>query len=76
VDSLHKKIDEVDQSQNLTATAMNKQLEDYEIQNNMKVDGLLQHATQTNEKGMSLYILLKVIFVVQGRNISVSVPIV
>jgi hypothetical protein len=25
---------------------------------------------------MSLYILLKVIFVVQGRNISVSVPIV
>jgi D-alanyl-D-alanine dipeptidase len=59
-DSLHKKIDEVDQSQNLTATAMNKQLEDYEIQNNMKVDGLLQRATQTNEKGMSLYILLKV----------------
>ena len=59
-DSLHKKIDEVDQSQNLTATAMNKQLEDYEIQNNMKVNGLLQRATQTNEKGMSLYILLKV----------------
>jgi hypothetical protein len=52
--SLHKKIDEVDQSQNLTATAINKQLEDYEIQTNMKVDGLLQRATQTNEKGMSL----------------------
>lgn len=59
-DSLHKKIDEVDQSQNLTATAINKQLEDYEIQTNMKVDGLLQRATQTNEKGMSSYILLKV----------------
>lgn len=49
-DSLRKNIDEVDQSQKLTETAMKKQLEKYEIENNMKIDGLLQRDPQINEK--------------------------
>jgi len=56
--SLMEKIDSVEKSQNLSATlrALNKEIKDYEMRDNMTHEALLQRVSEANEKGKVKYL--------------------
>lgn len=56
--SLMKKIDSVEIGQNVSATlrALNKEIKDYEMRDNMTHETLLQRVSEANEKGKVKYL--------------------
>jgi hypothetical protein len=53
-----KKIDSVEIGQNVSATlrALNKEIKDYEMRDNMTHETLLQRVSEANEKGKVKYL--------------------